>query len=123
MRGRALRFWAWAAGAAAAVALAAALFLPYEAIGLRTEPERERAWLLTVWTAGVAAVLFGATARIGRRGVGLRDVLDAGSVPAAVEARRRAEGGGAGELLDVWLVATGGILVGIYFAGWLLLGS
>ena len=96
--------------------------MPYEAIGLRTEPERERAWLLTVWTAGVLAVLFGATARIGRRGVGFRDVVDAGSVRGAVEARQRAARAGAGEMLDVWLVATGGILVGIYFAGWLLLG-
>lgn len=122
MKGRALRFWGWAVGVAAAVAVAAALLLPYEAIGLRTEPERERAWLLTVWTAGVMAVLFGATARLGRRGVGFRDVVDAGSARGAVEARRSAERGGAGEMLDVWLVATGGILVGIYFAGWLLLG-
>lgn len=122
MRGRALRFWGWAAGVAATVAVAAALLLPYEAIGLRTEPERERAWLLTVWTAGVAAVLFGATARLGARGLGLRDVLDAGSVRGAVDARRSAERAGAGGRLDLWLVATGGILVGIYFAGWLLLG-
>lgn len=121
MRARALRFWGLALGVAAAVALAAALLMPYEAIGLRTEPERERAWLLTVWTAGVMAVLFGATARIGRRGVGFRDVVDAGSVRGAIEARRSAEGGEVGRLLDVWLVATGGILIAIYFAGWLLL--
>jgi hypothetical protein len=120
VRGRALRFWGWALGVAAVIAVAAATLLPYEAIGLRTEPERERAWLLTVWTAGVLAVLFGATARIGRRGVGFRDVVDAGSVRGAIEARRSAEGG-PGAMIDVWLVATGGILIGIYFAGWLLL--
>lgn len=121
MRGRALRFWGWAFGVAAGLAVAAALLLPYEAIGLRTAPERERAWLLTVWTAGVTAVLFGATARIGWRGVGFRDVVDAGSVRGAVEARRSAERAGGGTL-DLWLVATGGILIAIYFAGWLLLG-
>ena len=121
MRRRALRFWGWALGVAALVAVAAALLMPYEAIGLRTEPERERAWLLTVWTAGVTAVLFGATARLGRRGVGFRDVVDAGSVRGAIQARRSAEGGEVGRMLDVWLVATGGILIGIYFVGWLLL--
>lgn len=121
MSGRALRFWGWAFGVAAAVALAAALLLPYEAIGLRTEAERERAWLLTVWTAGVLAVLFGATARMGMRGVGFRDVMDAGSVRGAVEARRGIERADAGWGFDLWLVATGGILLGIYFAGWLVL--
>lgn len=122
MRSRRLRFWAWALGVAAAVALGAALLLPYEALGLRTEPQRERAWLLTVWTAGVLAVLFGATARIGMRAVGFRDVEAAGSVPAAVEARRRTARADAGWGLDLWLIATGAILVGIYFAGWLVLG-
>lgn len=121
MRPSGLGFWAWAVGVAAAIAAAAALLLPYEAIGLRTAAERERAWLLTVWTAGVMAVLFGLTARIGARGVGLRDVADAGSVRGALEARRRAERTGSGPGLDLWIVATGGILVGIYFAGWLVL--
>jgi hypothetical protein len=121
MSRRALRFWAWAFGAAAALAAVAALLLPYEAIGLRTEAERERAWLLTVWTAGVLAVLFGATARMGMRGVGFRDVVDAGSVRGALEARRGIERAGAGWGLDLWLVATGGILVAIYFVGWLVL--
>lgn len=115
------RFWGWAVGVAGAVAAAAALLMPYEALGLRTAAERERAWLLTVWTAGVMALLFGLTARVGMRGVGVRDVAEAGSVRAAVEARRRAERAAGGAGVDLWLIATGGILVGIYFAGWLVL--
>lgn len=122
MTRRTLRFWGWAFGVAGAVAAAAALLMPYEALGLRTGAERERAWLLTVWTAGVMAVLFGATARIGARGLGVRDVADAGSVRAALEERKRAERAAAGPGLDLWIVATGGILIGIYFAGWLVLG-
>lgn len=122
MRRRSLRFWGLAVGVAAAVAVAAALLLPYEAIGLRTGEERERAWLVTVWTAGMFAILFGLTARLGGGpGLSVRDVEEAGSVAAAVEARRRARKVEEGFRVDVWLVATGGILVGIYFAGWLLL--
>ncbi len=115
------RFWGWAVGAAAAVAIAAALFLPYETLGLRTVAERERAWLLTVWTAGVMAVLFGAAARLARPVIGIRDVLDAGSLRAALEVRRRAGRSEAGAGFDLWLVVTGMILIAIYFGGWLLL--
>ncbi|HEX2187482.1 MAG TPA: hypothetical protein VHG51_01230 [Longimicrobiaceae bacterium] len=122
MRRPGLRFWVWAFGVAGAVAGAAALLMPYGTLGLATAAERERAWLLTVWTAGVMAVLFGLTARIGMRGVGVRDVADAGSVRAAIEERRRAQRADAGPALDLWLIATGGILIGIYFAGWLVLG-
>ncbi|HEV2146211.1 MAG TPA: hypothetical protein VGR37_02210 [Longimicrobiaceae bacterium] len=121
MSGSALRFWLWAFGVAAAVALAAALLFPFEALGLRTAADRERVWLLTVWTAGVMAVLFGATARIGQPGIGIRDVEDAGSVRGAMEARRQSARSGRGRGLDLWLIATGGILIGIYFAGWLVL--
>jgi hypothetical protein len=123
VKGSALRFWAWALGVAAAVALAAAFLFPYETLGLRTAAERERGWLLTVWTAGVMAVLFGATARIGLPGVGVRDVEEAGGVPAAMEARRQAARSDRGRRLDLWLIATGGILIGIYFAGWLVLNG
>ena len=117
-----LRFWGLAMGVAVLVALAAAVLLPYEAIGLRTGEERERAWMLTVWTAGVFAILFGLTARLGGApGLSVRDVEEAGSVAAAVEARRRSRKVDEGFRVDVWLVATGGILVGIYFLGWLVL--
>lgn len=115
------RFWGWAVGTAAAVAVAAALFLPYETLGLRTAAERERAWLLVVWTVGVLAVLFGAAARLARPVIGIRDVLDAGSFRAAVEARRRSARSEAGAGFDLWLVVTGVILIAIYFGGWLLL--
>jgi hypothetical protein len=122
MRGG-LRFWGWAVGAALLFAAAAALLLPYGALGLRTPAERERAWLLTVWTTGVLAVLFGLTARVGGlRGIGLREVAEAGSVREAIEARRRSESAELTRRADVWIITFGGALIAIYFAGWLVLG-
>lgn len=125
MRG-ALRFWGWAVGVAAGFAAAAALLFPYGALGLHTAGERERAWLVTVWTAGALLVLFGLTARVGGfRGIGAREVVEAGSVRGALDARRRADAGGAsgtGGGFDLWIVATGAVLIGIYFAGWMWLG-
>lgn len=124
MRRGGLRFWGSAAGAAVAFSAAAALLFPYGALGLETPAERERAWLLTVWTAGAFALLFGLTARLGGlRGIGAREVREAGSVFKAVEARRRAESADLPHRFDLWIVATGGILVGIYFLGWLVLGK
>ncbi|HEX2095493.1 MAG TPA: hypothetical protein VHG28_24065 [Longimicrobiaceae bacterium] len=118
----ALRFWGWALGVAAGIAVGAALLLPYEALGLRSEAERERAWLLTVWTAGVLTLLFGLSARLGAaRGVGVREVLEAGSVREAMESRRRAERTEVARGFDVWVMTVGGLLIGIYFAGWILL--
>ena len=110
-----MRFWATSAAVAAGIASAAALLLPSE-LGTR-------AWLLTVWTAGVMCILFGAAALIGA-GVGVREVVEAGSTPDAVEAERRVRNAGAADFYgDVgwWVVATGGVLVAIYFVGWLIL--
>ncbi len=123
MRGG-LRFWGWAVGAALVFAALAALLLPYGALGLRTPPERERASLLTVWTAGVMAVLFGLTARIGGLGgIGWREVEEAGSVREAIEARRRSESAELTRRADLWVIAFGCALIAIYFAGWLVLGA
>lgn len=121
-----LVFWGTALGIAAGVAAAAALFLPYEALRLQTLEERERAWLLTVWVAGVLAILFGLTSVLGGfGGIGAREVVEAGSVRGAVEAHRTAaRAAGAPEFhghFGWWLIATGALLVGIYFAAWLAL--
>src|SRR5690606_13729107 len=62
---RAGRFWGWAVGVAIGFALAAALLMPYEALGLATEAERWRAWLLTLWTGGVLCILFGISGLLG----------------------------------------------------------
>lgn len=119
----ALRYWGSALAVALIVAASAALFFPYAALGLRTAAERERVWLLTVWTAGVLAVLFGVTARLGwARGIGVREVAEAGSFRAAVDARRSSERAAPVRQADVWIIATGVFLIGIYFAGWLVLG-
>ena len=111
----ALHFWASSVAVAAAVAGAAALLLPRE-LGTR-------AWLLTVWTVGVMCLLFGAAALIGA-GVGVREALDAGSTQQAIEAERRSRSAGRASFYgDVgwWVVATGGVLVAIYFLAWLIL--
>jgi hypothetical protein len=113
-------------GSAVAVALAfaalAAAFFPYESLRLHTAAERERAWLLTVWTFGLMAILFGLSARLGAfTGIGFREVVEAGSVRTAAERnRQRLKGPQAGfaESFDGWLMLTGGVLVLIYFAGW-----
>ncbi len=115
MRHPAVRFWASSTAVAAATAGAAALLLPGELAA--------RGWLLTVWTAGVMCILFGAAALIGA-GVGVREVVEAGSAPEAVEAERRVRSAAdAGFYGDVgwWVLATGGVLVAIYFGGWLIL--
>ena len=113
----AVRFWSSSLAAALGIAAAAALLLP-EALGLR-------GWLLTVWTAGVMWILFGAAALLGTGGIGVREVLEAGSTPRALDADRRHRAfGGEGIYRDAgwWAVVTGGILVGLYFAVWLILG-
>ncbi|MBV9772723.1 MAG: hypothetical protein JO040_02160 [Gemmatimonadetes bacterium] len=118
----ALRYWGSALAVALAVATAAALLFPYAALGLGSTAERERVWLLTVWTAGVLAVLFGLTARLGwAKGIGVREVSEAGSFREAADALRKSERADPVRRADVWIIATGVFLIGIYFAGWLVL--
>ncbi len=119
-------FWGTALGVALGFALLAALLLPFEALGLRTLAERERAWLLTVWTGGVLAILFGLSALLGTfSGLGFREVMEAGSVQKAVETHRQALkkwGDGAfHHSFAWWVISTGGLLVAIYFTAWLML--
>lgn len=119
-----LVFWGSALAVAGLFAALTAAFLPYDLLRLQTPGERERAWLLTLWTGGLMAVLFGLSARLGAfGGIGVREVIEAGSLKAAAEMNReRLKQGGGDEFsarFDAWLMSTGGILIGIYFVAWL----
>lgn len=113
--------WIRASVAAVAVAALAGLLPLVPALRAHTGAERGRVWLLTVWTAGVLAILFGAAGWIsGFRGLGFRDVASAGSVEAAAE-QKRARDRLAPQGFAPGVVLTGIVLVLIYFAGWLVL--
>lgn len=120
------KFWGSAVAAAAGYAALTLLLLPYRALGMTTLEERLGGWLLTLWTGGVMALLFGAAALLG---VGqlltVRDVEDAASVREAVERRKLAlkEQGGGGRNFASWTVVTGALLLGIYFVAWLTLAG
>lgn len=121
----AVRFWGSAIAVAAGFAAASALLFPYDALGLGTEAERWRAWLLTVWTAGVLAVLFGASAVIGAgTPLGYREVAEAGSVMEALRLRHGARR--APERFHRnfawWMVCTGALLIALYFGAWIMGG-
>ncbi len=118
---RPARFWGSALAAAAAIAALATLVPLHPALRLTTGDERERAWLLTVWTVGVLAVLFGLAAHFSTGRVGVRDVVEARSLPEAVEQGRRSRRGASENRFDLWAVATGMLLIAIYFAGWVVL--
>jgi hypothetical protein len=114
------RFWLSAVLAALGVS-GLALLVPM-GLHVRELGEFRRIWLLTVWTAGVMALLFGLAARLGGfRGFGLREISEAGSFAEAVERRRQARQGSHAPAADVWVIVTGGLLVAVYFAGWLAL--
>jgi hypothetical protein len=117
-----LRFWGSAVLVALLFALASAFLLPYGWLGLETEALRWRAWLLTLWTGGVMSVLFGLAGMLGYRlPPGIREVVDAGSVRAALEERKRAREAGEKGNFASWLVVTGLFMIGIYFVAWQLL--
>jgi amino acid transporter len=119
MRNRAI----WIRSAAAAVLISAlAGLLPFApALRATTAADRGRIWLLTVWTAGVLTILFGAAGWIsGQKGMGFRDVATAGSLEKAAE-QRKARGPMTPQGFAPAAVVTGAMLVLIYFAGWLVL--
>lgn len=126
MTRQALRFWGWSAAVALGFAGLTAVALPYGRLGLVEAADREAGWLVTVWSAGVMAVLFGLSGVIGwSSGIGIRDVFRAGSVRAARAAREKekeaALAQGVHSHFGWWLVATGLMLICIYFVAWLIL--
>jgi hypothetical protein len=115
----AMRFWGSAAAVSIAFSALVPLLFPFRAIGLDPAVDRERIWLLVVFTAAVMLVLFGLSAWLGgRRLVGMRDVIDAGGAQQAL--RRVAERGepsaGYTRNAAAWCIVTGGLLLVIYFA-------
>ena len=119
------RFWVSACLVAMAFAAAAAWLFPYGPLGLETVEERERAWMLTLWTAGVMAICFGAAGMLSSiTPLGFRDVADAGSLVAAREARREGRGARSSALYNFagWTITAGIALLVIYFIAWLLGG-
>jgi hypothetical protein len=119
-------FWGSALAVGIVFAAVVAAFFPYGAIGLHTAAERERAFLLILWTGGVLSILFGLTSILGGLGgLGFRDVAEAGSVQKAIEQRKHsARRWGEDEFhrsFDWWLVCTGALLIAGYFVAWLVL--
>ena len=113
----AIRFWASSLSLALVFAAAAAFLFPYGSLRLDTGADRERIWLLILWTSGVLAILFGVAALLAFfTPLGFREVHDAGSVTAAREARRR--GQGFHDNFAWWLVCTGFVLILLYFVAW-----
>ena len=123
-RSRTLIFWGSAALFAALFAALVPLLFPFQALRLVTPEDRERVWLLTVFCAGVMAVLFGLSGLVGTLGyIGVRDVHETGSVIEAMKQRARARKTDARSTrsFGVWIVAAGGFLVAAYFVLWLAL--
>jgi len=115
------RFWGSAVAAAIVYSLLTALLLPYARLGLHTEALRWNAWLLTLWTGGAMGVLFGLAGFMGYRlPPGVREVVEAGSVRAALEARKQARQEMGTGNFAVWLIVTGLMTIAIYFVAWML---
>lgn len=119
-----LRFWGSAGGAAAALALLVPLLFPFRALGLDPAADRTRIWLLSVFCAGMLALMFGLSGALGGRYLGIRDVYFAGNPKVAVDqhhASGRAVGPGGWMNAGVWTIAFGGALIAIYFVLFLAL--
>lgn len=119
------RFWITACLATLAFAAASAWLFPYAPLGLDTPAERERAWLLTLWTGGVMAICFGAAGLLSAvTPLGFRDVAEAGSLPAARDARREGYKTRSSGVYNFagWTMTTGLGLLLIYFIAWLATG-
>lgn len=120
-------FWLSSLAAAVGLSVAIAFLFPFGMLGIEPGPERERGWLLTVFTSGVMAICFGASALLGWIApLTVRDVDDAGNVNAALDARREAMSRMRSSPFFYnfagWTVSTGGFLLLIYFAGWIYTG-
>lgn len=117
----ALRFW----GSAAAASIGFPALVPLLIAVADPVEDHRFVWLLTVFTAGVMLMLFGLAALIsGRRSVGLRDVIEAKGVGAALARARqdRTESAAYTSNAAVWCVVTGALLFAAYLALWMALG-
>ena len=117
---RPLNFWGSAAGVAMAFSSLVPFLFPFARLGAVTAADRDRIWLLVVFTAGIMAILFGAAAWVaGPKMLTLRDVVESGGVAEARAVREKADRARAAAPRygnpATWLIATGGFLVGIYF--------
>jgi len=119
-------FWLTSLAAALGLGLLLAFAFPYGLIGLDAPADRNRGWLLTLWTSGVMAICFGASGLLSSMNpLGFRDVADVGSVSAALEARREArqrQQEAPFYNFAGWTVMTGVFLLMIYFGAWLSMG-
>jgi hypothetical protein len=118
VRRSALAFWGSAVLAAAVFAALVPVLFPFRALGLDRGTDLARIWLLTVFCAGVMAVLFGASGLLGTRLLGVRDVIEAESARTAVERHRasvRASRERGWRNAGGWTVAAGASLIAIYF--------
>ena len=126
MNRAALRFWGSAAGVSIAFAALVPALFPFRALGLDPAADRERIWLLTVFTAGVMLGLFGLSGWIGgRRAVGMRDIVEAGGARQAMERAARGDdppAAGYTSNAAAWCIVTGVLLLVIYFALYAALG-
>lgn len=121
----ALRFWGSAVLAALVFAALVPVLFPFRAAGLDPVADRPRIWMLTVFCAGVMALLLGASGLIGGRFLGLRDVLEAKSATVAIERQRQARkelSGRGWRNAGGWTVAAGASLVAIHFVLLAVLG-
>ena len=123
----ALRFWGSAVLVAIVFAALVPVLFPFRAAGMDPAADRPRIWMLTVFCAGVMALLLGGSGLIGGgRLLGLRDVIEAKSATVAIERQRQARA----ELTASrgwrnaggWTVAAGGSLIAIYFVLLTVLG-
>ena len=117
------RFWGSVAGAALVIAALLNFLFPYGLLGAETEADRQRLWLLMLWTSGVLAICFGSAGLLNAfSAIGFRDVAEHGSLNAAVEAKRESiRGAGSGFYnFAGWTVSMGLALVLIYFVVWLV---
>ena len=112
-----LRFWGSAIGAAAAFALLVPLLFPFHAVGLDPAADRARIWMLSVFCAGVVALMLGLSGALGSRYLGVRDVYYARGVTQAVDWHQKAGAVPRRGWLNagVWTLAAGASLIAIYF--------
>ncbi len=121
------RFWLSTVLVAVAFGGLVAVAFPYGALDLESAAQRERAWLLTVWTAGVMAICFGVAGLVSAVSpIGVREIAESRSVLDAINAQRDIRRQRESEPFynfAGWTTMTGVFLLVVYFAGWLVIAS